>query len=148
MNLVLDGVELDILFARLSLSSVPKNLSLADDKILLNLDEPSVHDSSGFAFLFLYFFSFFFFFFFSFYIPDSVSKIFQVRSLNGVRVNDLIVNLVPNMTNFQMSARFIKLWAKKRGVYSNKLGYPGGVAWVMLTARVCQLYPNSVSIRI
>ena len=25
------------------------------------------------------------------------------------------------------------------------MGFPGGVAWAMLTARVCQLYPNEIA---
>ena len=31
----------------------------------------------------------------------------------------------------------------ERGIYANVLGFPGGVAWALLTARICQLYPNA-----
>jgi poly(A) polymerase len=65
------------------------------------------------------------------------------RSLNGVRVTDMILSLVPNVTNFRATLRAIKYWAKQRGIYGNVFGFCGGVTWAMLTARVCQLYPNA-----
>ncbi|KAF3785389.1 Nuclear poly(A) polymerase 1 [Nymphaea thermarum] len=46
-----------------------------------------------------------------------------VRSLNGCRVTDQILRLVPNI---QVS------------------GFLGGINWALLVARICQLYPNAV----
>lgn len=69
----------------------------------------------------------------------------DMRSLNGTRVTDEIMELVPKTTTFKHALRCIKMWAQQRGVYANVFGYPGGVAWAMLVARICQLYPNAVS---
>lgn len=69
----------------------------------------------------------------------------DVRSLNGTRVTDEILRVVPNPNVFKHALRSIKLWAQRRAIYSNVMGFPGGVAWAMLVARICQLYPNAVS---
>ncbi|XP_065199596.1 poly(A) polymerase type 3 isoform X1 [Planococcus citri] len=104
-----DGIEIDLLFARLALKEIPDAVDLKDDMILKNLDQRCV------------------------------------RSLNGCRVTDEILRLVPNVETFRLALRGIKLWAKQHGIYSNVLGYLGGVSWAMLVARTCQLYPNAVA---
>lgn len=65
----------------------------------------------------------------------------SVRCMNGFRVADQILQLVPNQETFRQTLRFIKYWARQRGIYSNVLGFFGGITWSLLTARVCQLYP-------
>ncbi|KAG5277048.1 hypothetical protein AALO_G00112930 [Alosa alosa] len=109
IKLCFDGIEIDILFARLALQTIPENLDLRDDSLLKNLD------------------------------------IRCIRSLNGCRVTDEILHLVPNIDNFRLTLRAIKLWAKRHNIYSNILGFLGGVSWAMLVARTCQLYPNAVA---
>ncbi|KAF9006726.1 Poly(A) polymerase central domain-containing protein [Cyathus striatus] len=68
-----------------------------------------------------------------------------IRSLGGSRVTDEILRLVPNVQVFRDSLRCIKLWAQRRAIYSNVNGFLGGVAWAMLVARICQLYPNAIA---
>ena len=67
-----------------------------------------------------------------------------ILSLNGCRVTNAIFKSLPKgiENDFKLTLRAIKLWAKKRGIYSNAMGYPGGVAWAILVAKVCQLYPK------
>lgn len=67
----------------------------------------------------------------------------SMLSLNGSRATDEILRLVPDVLTFHGALRCIKLWAKRRGLYNNAMGYLGGVACALLTARICQLYPNA-----
>ncbi|KAI1412924.1 Poly(A) polymerase [Hypoxylon sp. FL1857] len=69
----------------------------------------------------------------------------ELRSLNGTRVTKEILNLVPEQSTFRLALRAIKLWAQRRAIYANIIGFPGGVVWAMMVARVCQLYPKAAS---
>lgn len=71
----------------------------------------------------------------------------SILSLNGPRVTELIVKLVPKYQTFVLVLRTLRLWAKKRGIYSNKLGFLGGVNFAILAAFACQLWPNETASR-
>lgn len=83
-----DGIEIDLLFARLALKEIPDNFDLRDDVLLKNLDPKCV------------------------------------RSLNGCRVTDEILRLVPNIENFRLALRAIKLWAKSEYLMRNLMVFP------------------------
>jgi len=69
------------------------------------------------------------------------------KSLNGPRVTNLIAALVSGTEQryqtFLTVVRLVRKWAKSRGLYSNKMGYWGGVNINMAVALVLQLYPNA-----
>jgi poly(A) polymerase len=127
IKLEFSGISIDLIFARLQLGSIPQTLELKDKNLLRGLDE------------------------------------FDTRSVNGTRVTDEILELVPQPKTFRLALRAVKLWAQRklsqcrtsasesltprfsgRAIYANIMGFPGGVAWAMLVARVCQLYPKAV----
>ncbi|KAI9610044.1 hypothetical protein H4Q26_007038 [Puccinia striiformis f. sp. tritici PST-130] len=126
IKLKFSSIEVDLLFARLALPTIPDSLELIDDALLKNLDDRCV------------------------------------RSLGGSRVTDEILRLVPDVTVFRDSLRAIKLWAKSRAVYSNVMGFCGGVAWpcawhvsvnytptnrpVRLSTASSQSYPNGTGL--
>jgi poly(A) polymerase len=109
IKLVLNDIEIDLIFVAIAtLNTIPKDLSLNDNKLLNGLDQAAV------------------------------------RAITGPRVTDEILSLVPEQKTFRTALRAIKLWAQRRAIYANIVGYPGGVAWAMLVARVCQFYPHAV----
>ncbi|KAG5191587.1 Poly(A) polymerase central domain-containing protein [Tribonema minus] len=65
------------------------------------------------------------------------------KCLNGPRVTNLIHRLVPNYASFLPVVRLVRVWAKRRGIYGNKMGYLGGVNFNILVAFACQLYPRA-----
>ncbi|KAH3686424.1 hypothetical protein WICPIJ_002603 [Wickerhamomyces pijperi] len=104
-----DGIDIDLICARLDIPQVPIDLTLTDKNLLRNIDER------------------------------------DLRALNGTRVTDEILTLVPVPSVFKLALRTIKLWAQRHAIYANVFGFPGGVAWAMLVARICQLYPTAVA---
>eukprot|EP00467_Chlorarachnion_reptans_P022964 CAMPEP_0114498866 /NCGR_PEP_ID=MMETSP0109-20121206/7107_1 /TAXON_ID=29199 /ORGANISM="Chlorarachnion reptans, Strain CCCM449" /LENGTH=565 /DNA_ID=CAMNT_0001676385 /DNA_START=190 /DNA_END=1887 /DNA_ORIENTATION=- len=102
-----DTVEIDLLFARVSVSTIPEEFDINDNKVLSNVDKGSQ------------------------------------RSLCGPRDTMKLLEVVPHQQTFCTVLRMIKIWAKERAVYSNKFGYPGGIALAILVARICQLWQNA-----
>jgi len=65
-----------------------------------------------------------------------------VRSLNGVRVTQVLLDIIPNLENYKITLRAIKHWATIHGLYSNVLGFLGGINWAILVACICIRYPK------
>ena len=105
----MDGIAIDLLFARLSNSnkllqpiSSTQELTI-DDEDLVGMDEA------------------------------------EMRALNGSRVAQMILELVPNQEHYRVVLRAVKEWALVHGLYSNVLGFLGGVNWAILVAHVCMV---------
>jgi poly(A) polymerase len=90
-----EGVNIDLLFARLNSNSVPADFDIDNDSVLDGVDSATE------------------------------------KSLNGPRVTNLIASFVNGTPEryqaFLTVVRCVRKWAKARGLYSNKLGYWGGV---------------------
>lgn len=66
----------------------------------------------------------------------------SVLSLNGNRVADDVLNLVPNIKVFHGALRCIKYWSQRRQINGHAFGYFGGIAYAITVARICQLFPH------
>ncbi len=107
MDLVVKGISIDLLFARVDMHAIPPNFDILDDSVLRGVGRS------------------------------------DALSLNGPRVTELLIKLVPRFDTYKLVLRLIRTWAKRRGIYSNKAGFLGGVNYSILVAYICQLYPRA-----
>lgn len=77
INIEYSGINIDLIFARLQLASLPLNLDLKNTDLLRGLNDK------------------------------------EVRCVNGARVTDEILELVPEKKTFRLALRAIKLWAQR-----------------------------------
>lgn len=85
IKLEYSGISIDLIFARLMVTSVPLTLDLKDTTLLRGLDET------------------------------------DLRCVNGTRVTDEILTLVPQVKTFRQALRAIKLWAQRKNFYPHAL---------------------------
>ena len=72
----------------------------------------------------------------------------MVRSLNGPRDTERPKLLMPHWENFKTVLRAARLWGKRRGIFSNKTGYLGGINCAILAGFACQQYPKKAPARL
>jgi poly(A) polymerase Pap1/uncharacterized protein (UPF0248 family)/2'-5' RNA ligase len=62
-----------------------------------------------------------------------------LSKLKAIRDIDFLRRSVPDLATFRLAHRFIKTWAKSRGIYSARFGFLSGVQISILLARVHKL---------
>jgi len=72
--------------------------------------------------------------------PSTLSKLKALRDMEVLR------HTIPDLSAFRVAHRFIKTWARARGIYSARFGFLGGIQISLLLARVCKLLPKSTSV--
>ncbi|KAK0665918.1 hypothetical protein QBC41DRAFT_399459 [Cercophora samala] len=69
--------------------------------------------------------------------PQTLNKLKAIRDIDYLRRS------LPDLVSFRLAHRFIKTWAKSRGVYSARFGYLSGIQIAVLLARVQKLLAKS-----
>mmetsp|Transcript_13502 Transcript_13502/g.19075 ORF Transcript_13502/g.19075 Transcript_13502/m.19075 type:complete len:659 (+) Transcript_13502:69-2045(+) len=119
----IQGIDIDLLFARLSETS---KLSAQPPASLLDSANARIEHRIDDADL------------------VGISEEAGVRSMNGVRVAQMLLEIVPNLDHFRSTLRAVKEWALVHGLYSNVLGFLGGINWAILVAQVCKQHPDAL----
>lgn len=119
LSFCVSGVSVDLMFAR----TLPNSAAAVRASLPAFVDQPSV------------------------LLPIDCFDECAGRALNGPRCTAMIAQLVgaENMATYLVVLRCVRRWAKVRGIYSNKMGYFGGVNLAIMVALLCQLYPRCAS---
>ncbi|KAK6498451.1 hypothetical protein TWF481_011043 [Arthrobotrys musiformis] len=68
-----------------------------------------------------------------------------LKKLQAWRDLLFLLSRIPNLARYRLAYRFIKLWAEKKGVYSSKFGFFGGVHISLLLSRISMLLPPTAT---
>ena len=63
----------------------------------------------------------------------------SLTKLQPIRDVDYLQRTITDLASFRLAHRLIKLWAVKRGIYSSRFGYLGGIHITLLLSRICKL---------
>lgn len=67
-------------------------------------------------------------------------SIHSLTKLQPYRDMSSLLRTIPDLATFRTAHRFIRAWAKHRGIYAARFGYLGGVHITMMLSRLCKLY--------
>mmetsp|Transcript_5314 Transcript_5314/g.15039 ORF Transcript_5314/g.15039 Transcript_5314/m.15039 type:complete len:598 (-) Transcript_5314:78-1871(-) len=74
--------------------------------------------------------------------PTAGAIVPHTAGLIAWEVGDTLLNRVPNVELFRAFLKFVRYWAKRRGIYGSHTGFLSGTAWAICCARICQTYPH------
>jgi len=74
--------------------------------------------------------------------PSGDAMVPNMAGIHARQISDEILERVPNLPQFRLLLRFVRIWARQRGVFGSFLGFFGGTAWALCCARICQMHPN------
>jgi poly(A) polymerase Pap1 len=66
-------------------------------------------------------------------------SILSLTKLNSLRDLNYLQRTIPDLVIFCTAQRFIKTWAKQRGIYASRFGYLGGFHITLLLSRIYKL---------
>lgn len=69
-----------------------------------------------------------------------------LNKLKPIRDLDYVRRSVPDIVKFRLAHRFIKTWAKRRGIYALKYGYLGGIPITVLLARIYKILAHDSAV--
>ena len=69
----------------------------------------------------------------------------SLTKLQPLRDIDYLQRTIADLASFRLAHRLIKLWAVKRGIYSSRFGYLGGIHITLLLSRICKLLYREAS---
>lgn len=69
-----------------------------------------------------------------------------LNKLKPIRDLDYVRRSVPDIVKFKLAHRFIKTWARRRGIYALKYGYLGGIPITVLLARIHKLLAHDSAV--
>ena len=100
-------ISIDLLFARLSSNRVPKNFDILSDSVLSDIDEATEKSLNGPR------------------VTDMIPRLAcKAKDTDGrIIEHDAFPSNAEGDNTFLVVLRCVRLWAKKRGLYGNKMGY-------------------------
>jgi len=75
--------------------------------------------------------------------PYGETVVWHTAGVLAHEVAEKLLVSVPDVTMFRDLLRFVRHWAKQRGIYGSYFGFMGGTAWAICVARICQMYPQA-----